>query len=197
MNRLRIGIDLGSVSVSATILDDNLNIVESIYVRHRGNPIDCATSQIALLNDRYEGLSLWGFTGGGASQLARSLGAPYINEFSAISAAVGRLLPDARTIFEMGGQQAKYIHLSPAGESIVATLDDFAASGLCAAGTGSFLDQQAARLEIDIEGEFGELAVKSENPPHIAGRCSVFAKSDMIHHQQRGVPVGDIIAGLC
>jgi predicted CoA-substrate-specific enzyme activase len=197
MNRLRLGIDIGSVSISGAILDDNFDIVESIYVRHRGNPIDCATSQIANLNDIYPGLSLWGFTGGGAAQLARSLGAPYINEFSAISAAVGNLAPDARTIFEMGGQQAKYIHLSPAGESIVATLDDFAASGLCAAGTGSFLDQQAARIGIDIEGEFGELAVKSENPPHIAGRCSVFAKSDMIHHQQRGVPVGDIIAGLC
>ena len=197
MNRLRLGIDIGSVSISAVILDDNLNIVESIYVRHRGNPIDCATFEIARLNDKFAGLSSWGLTGGGASQLARSLGAPYINEFSAISAAVGKLAPDARTIFEMGGQQAKYIHLSPAGESIVATLDDFAASGLCAAGTGSFLDQQAARIGINIEGKFGELAVKSENPPHIAGRCSVFAKSDMIHHQQRGVPVGDIIAGLC
>jgi predicted CoA-substrate-specific enzyme activase len=197
MSRLRLGIDIGSVSVSAAIVDDNFNIVESIYIRHRGNPIDCAISQIADLNDKHPGLSLWSLTGGGASQLARSLGTPYINEFSAISAAVGRLLPDARTIFEMGGQQAKYIHLSPAAEGIAATLDDFAASGLCAAGTGSFLDQQAARLGIDIEGEFGRLAVESENPPHIAGRCSVFAKSDMIHHQQRGVPVGDIIAGLC
>jgi predicted CoA-substrate-specific enzyme activase len=97
----------------------------------------------------------------------------------------------------MGGQQAKYIHLSPATDHSFAALDDFAASGLCAAGTGSFLDQQAKRLGIEIEGEFGALAMKSVNPPHIAGRCSVFAKSDMIHHQQRGVPVCDIIAGLC
>ncbi|MEE9118208.1 MAG: 2-hydroxyglutaryl-CoA dehydratase, partial [Calditrichia bacterium] len=87
MNRLRLGIDIGSVSISGAILDDNLNIVESIYVRHRGDPIDCATSEIARLNDKYAGLSLWGLTGGGAKQLAKSLGAPYINEFSALSAA--------------------------------------------------------------------------------------------------------------
>lgn len=197
MNQFRLGVDIGSVSMSAVILDGNLNVIESLYVRHHGDPITCAVSRISELTAARGQLARWGFTGGGASQLAKALGAPYINEFSAISAAVGRLLPEVRSIFEMGGQQAKYIHLSNAGGGVVGTLEDFAASGLCAAGTGSFLDQQAARIGIDIEGEFGELAMKSKNPPHIAGRCSVFAKSDMIHHQQRGVPVGDIIAGLC
>jgi predicted CoA-substrate-specific enzyme activase len=197
MTPLRLGIDIGSVSISAVILDQNLNIIESTYTRHRGDPIGRATSQIALLNDKYDNLALWGFTGGGAAQMARSFGAPYVNEFSAISAAVGRSAPGIRSVFEMGGQQAKYIHLTSTGDGVIASLDDFAASGLCAAGTGSFLDQQAVRLGINIEGEFGELATASKNPPHIAGRCSVFAKSDMIHHQQRGVPVGDIIAGLC
>ena len=67
---------------------------------------------------------------------------------------------------------------------------------LCAAGTGSFLDQQASRLGLTIE-EFGELALKSTNPPRIAGRCSVFAKSDMIHLQQIATPDYDIVAGLC
>ena len=76
-------------------------------------------------------------------------------------------------------------------------LKDFEMNSVCAAGTGSFLDQQASRLELNIETEFGELALKSENPPRIAGRCSVSAKSDMIHLQQRGTPVYDIVAGLC
>jgi len=67
---------------------------------------------------------------------------------------------------------------------------------LCAAGTGSFLDQQASRLGFTIE-EFGQLALKSMNPPRIAGRCSVFAKSDMIHLQQIATPDYDIVAGLC
>ena len=60
---------------------------------------------------------------------------------------------------------------------------------MCAAGTGSFLDQQARRIGVSIEKEFGELALRSQNPPHIAGRCSVFAKSDMIHLQQIATPV--------
>ncbi len=67
---------------------------------------------------------------------------------------------------------------------------------VCAAGTGSFLDQQAARLNLPIE-EFGNIALKSETPVRIAGRCSVFAESDMIHKQQMGHNLADIIAGLC
>ena len=197
MDSRLIGIDIGSVSLAVVITDSEFNIIESVNIRHRGDPIACAMTNISKLIQKHSSIDSWGFTGGGSSQLARALGSPYINEFSAISASVGRLIPEARSIFEMGGQQAKYIHLSAATGNAHATLDDFAASGLCAAGTGSFLDQQAARIGISIEGEFGELAVKSKNPPHIAGRCSVFAKSDMIHHQQRGVPVGDIIAGLC
>ena len=74
---------------------------------------------------------------------------------------------------------------------------DFAMNSLCAAGTGSFLDQQAKRIGVPIEEEFGKLALLSENPPRIAGRCSVFAKSDMIHLQQLATPVHDIVAGLC
>jgi predicted CoA-substrate-specific enzyme activase len=194
---LRLGIDIGSVSLCAVILDDDLQIIDNVYERHKGDPIGCSINVLSKLNDRYGEISSWGFTGNGAMQVSRYLKANHVNDFSCISAAVGRLLPDVKSIFEMGGQQAKYIRLSPASDDGVSTLDDFAASGLCAAGTGSFLDQQATRLGVNIENEFGKLALESENPPHIAGRCSVFAKSDMIHHQQRGVPSKDIIAGLC
>ena len=70
-------------------------------------------------------------------------------------------------------------------------------NSICAAGTGSFLDQQARRIGVPIENEFGAMALKSVDPPRIAGRCSVFAKSDMIHHQQIATPLHDIVAGLC
>jgi len=72
----------------------------------------------------------------------------------------------------------------------------FAMNTVCAAGTGSFLDRQAARLEIPIE-EFGSFALRSKTPVRIAGRCAVFAESDMIHKQQTGHSVEDIINGLC
>jgi predicted CoA-substrate-specific enzyme activase len=91
---------------------------------------------------------------------------------------------------EIGGQDSKIIILR---EGIVT---DFAMNTVCAAGTGSFLDQQASRLNIPID-QFGELALRSEIPVRIAGRCTVFAESDMIHKQQMGHKIPDIIRGLC
>jgi len=91
----------------------------------------------------------------------------------------------------MGGEDSKLILLNNG------RVKDFSMNSLCAAGTGAFLDQQAERLDLRIEDEFGELAMKSKTPPRIAGRCSVFAKSDMIHLQQIATPDYDIVAGLC
>jgi len=104
--------------------------------------------------------------------------------------AATMMIPDVQTVIEIGGQDSKIIILR---NGIVT---DFAMNTVCAAGTGSFLDQQAARLNIPIS-KFGELALKSENPVRIAGRCTVFAESDMIHKQQMGHSIPDIIRGLC
>ncbi|MBA7641023.1 hypothetical protein ES703_48695 [subsurface metagenome] len=118
-----------------------------------------------------------------------------MNEIVAQSSSVARLYPEAGTIIEMGGEDSKLIFMEH--KDGVSSLADFAMNNICAAGTGSFLDQQAKRIGVSIEDEFGRLALKSENPPRIAGRCSVFAKSDMIHLQQIATPVHDIVAGLC
>jgi activator of 2-hydroxyglutaryl-CoA dehydratase len=75
-------------------------------------------------------------------------------------------------------------------------VNDFAMNTVCAAGTGSFLDQQSSRLNIAIE-QFGDIALQSSQPVRIAGRCGVFAESDMVHKQQMGYPIEDIIMGLC
>jgi activator of 2-hydroxyglutaryl-CoA dehydratase len=104
--------------------------------------------------------------------------------------AVKHYLPSVKTIIEMGGEDSKLIILDDIG------IDDFSMNSVCAAGTGSFLEQQAERLNLSIE-EFSKLATQSKSPPRIAGRCSVFAKSDMIHLQQIASPVEDIVAGLC
>ncbi|MBE0534303.1 MAG: CoA activase, partial [Phycisphaerae bacterium] len=116
---------------------------------------------------------------------------------SAQAAAVAAVLGDAEraTVIEMGGQDSKLIFL--ARRDGVLALDDFALNTVCAAGTGSFLDQQAQRLGVSIEEEFAPLALQSTHVPRMAGRCSVFAKSDMIHLQQQATPMCDIIAGLC
>jgi predicted CoA-substrate-specific enzyme activase len=111
-------------------------------------------------------------------------------EIIAHAVATQSMFPGVRTILEIGGQDSKIILLR---EGIIV---DFAMNSVCAAGTGSFLDHQAARLGIPIK-KFGEYAVKSKNPVSIAGRCTVFAESDMIHKQNAGHSREDIIAGLC
>ncbi|ODA39046.1 Activator of 2-hydroxyglutaryl-CoA dehydratase [Desulfosporosinus sp. BG] len=131
-------------------------------------------------------------TTGSARQLAATLlGADVVkNEITAHAVAASRVNPQVQTILEIGGQDSKIIIIRDG------VVSDFAMNTVCAAGTGSFLDQQAARLSIPIE-EFGSLALQAKHPVQIAGRCSVFAESDMIHKQQLGHPLPDILAGLC
>lgn len=138
-----------------------------------------------------------GITGSAGRLISRILGVGFVNEVPAQAAAIGYLYPEIKeaSIIEMGGQDSKLIFV--AREGGVVSIRDFSLNSVCAAGTGSFLDQQAQRLGVDIENEFGELALESKNVPRMAGRCSVFAKSDMIHLQQQATPMCDIVAGLC
>jgi predicted CoA-substrate-specific enzyme activase len=131
-------------------------------------------------------------TGSAGRLIASILNVDPVNEIVAQAYSTSALFPHIRTIVEMGGEDSKLILLSEDSR----TIKDFSMNSVCAAGTGSFLDQQAERLRLSIE-DFSDLALKSQKPPRIAGRCSVFAKSDMIHLQQIATPVEDIVAGLC
>lgn len=182
-----LGIDIGSVSVKVVLLDPEKSIKESYYRRHRGQPL------IELLKI-LKGISLSdlagaSITGTGGRIVSQITGIPLINEVMAANLGLVEFLPGINTLIEIGGQDSKLILFKGA------SLSDFAMNSLCAGGTGSFLDQQASRLGIQIE-DFGKLVLKSKKPPRIAGRCSVFAKTDMIHLQQKATPVYDILAGL-
>ncbi len=199
--KFHVGIDVGSVSVDIAVLDESGAVVETKYIRHQGRPIQVAGTALretieALGRDNLLGLAT---TGNAGRLIARRLNAAFINEVVAQSTATGRLHPQVRTIIEIGGEDSKLIFVNGAGHDDSDTdveVVDFSMNAMCAAGTGSFLDQQAARMNLSIE-EFGEIALDSEHPPRVAGRCSVFAKSDMIHLQQMATPVKDIVAGLC
>jgi predicted CoA-substrate-specific enzyme activase len=112
------------------------------------------------------------------------------NEITAHAVAAASYVPDVQTVLEIGGQDSKLIQLEDG------MVTDFAMNSVCAAGTGSFLDQQAFRLNMPVE-EIGPLALRSQHPVRIAGRCTVFAESDMIHKQQMGHCLEDILYGLC
>ncbi len=194
-----VGIDVGSTSSDVVLLDGRGRVIASDYRRTSGKPIETAYGQLREMSELLNrgNVSVVAVTGSAGRMLAELLAVPFVNEVAAQGAAVSHLYPHLRqaSVIEMGGQDSKLIFLS--NDDGKGRLRDFALNTVCAAGTGSFLDQQAQRLGIDIEGEFGQLALESKTVPRMAGRCSVFAKSDMIHLQQQATPMCDIIAGLC
>jgi predicted CoA-substrate-specific enzyme activase len=194
-----LGIDIGSVSCKFVLMDSDGNILSSVFLRNRGSPIESAKAGMAELRENIEksenlheyAIRCCGTTGSARYLTKAIVGADLAKtEIIAHAVAAQTIYPDVRTILEIGGQDSKIILLR---DGIII---DFAMNSICAAGTGSFLDHQAARLGIDIEN-FGDYAIKSKNPVSIAGRCTVFAESDMIHKQNAGYSKDDIIAGLC
>ncbi len=199
LNKVRIGIDIGSISINTVVLDYNCNVVETLYDFCHGRPFHVLKDVLSklILAKGAENIIEIAFTGTGGKQASEMLGGNFVNEIISQSTAVAKLYPEVRTIIEMGGEDSKLIFMEHKEITNKSQLSDFALNTLCAAGTGSFLDQQARRIGVSIVNEFGELSLKSVNPPRIAGRCSVFAKSDMIHLQQVATPLHDIVAGLC
>jgi predicted CoA-substrate-specific enzyme activase len=200
MNKnLYLGIDVGSVSVKVVLLSEEGKILKSYYRRSKGQPLLTTKTMLEELFREADPKEIKSAatTGTGGKLLASILGGSFVNEVIACVKATGFLCPGVRTVIEMGGEDSKLVLLRYDEISKSSVLEDFSMNAICAAGTGSFLDQQANRLKIKIEDEFGTLALKSQNPPRIAGRCSVFAKSDMIHLQQIATPDYDIVAGLC
>ena len=195
---LRLGIDVGSVSVKTALVSADGRVIAWDYRRHLGQVGPTLAAMLQELVRRLAGASVGGvgITGTGGRTFAPSVGGILVNEVMAHLRAADHLTPAVQSIIDVGGQDARLVLLDRDAAGGV-TLADFAMNSMCAAGTGSFLDQQASRLGVRIEGEFGELALRSHSAPRIAGRCSVFAKSDMIHLQQKATPDFEIIAGLC
>jgi predicted CoA-substrate-specific enzyme activase len=189
-----MGVDVGSVSTKIVVIDSYMNVIASVYTSTSGQPIKVLQQALKVIQSKIGSdvsIAGVGVTGSGREIASIVVGADIVkNEITSHAIAASLLVPDTGTIIEIGGQDSKVIILR---NGIVV---DFAMNTVCAAGTGSFLDHQAQRLQIPIE-EFGYLALKSDNPVRIAGRCSVFAESDMIHKQQLGHSKENIIAGLC
>jgi predicted CoA-substrate-specific enzyme activase len=212
---INIGLDIGAISLKLAALGSaaDRDVLEAVRTAHKdfrlteiqgrplllsdyrriaGSPIqstyDLLHDLYAIVpEDRVEGMRV---TGSGSRTIAKVLGLFFENEFKAIARMMGTFYPEVRTVFELGGENAKYIRLQNGG------IQDYDRSGECAAGTGSFLDQQALRMQYSVE-EVGGLVCEATCAARIAGRCSVFAKSDMIHAQQKGYSPAEILRGLC
>ena len=192
-----LGIDVGSVTTKLALVDEKGQYIDSYMLKTAGKPVMAVQSGLRQILEqannagREYNIMGVGTTGSGRNLAGALVGADVVkNEITAHAVAAATYIPGVQTILEIGGQDSKIIILR---DGIVT---DFAMNTVCAAGTGSFLDHQAQRLNVPIE-EFGDTALKSENPARIAGRCGVFAESDLIHKQQLGYPVEDLLYGLC
>ncbi len=194
MKAAYLGIDVGSISTNLVLMDDAGRVLHKQYLRTHGQPMKAMQNGLLEMAQKMDGeltIAGAGTTGSGRYLAGILIGADVIkNEITTHAVAALHYEPDIQSIIEIGGQDSKSIILRNS------TVIDFAMNTVCAAGTGSFLDQQAYRLGIPIES-FGEYALRARKPVKIASRCTVFAESDMIHKQQMGHSVEDIIAGLC
>jgi predicted CoA-substrate-specific enzyme activase len=189
-----LGIDVGSVSTKLAVLDERLAPVADACLPTRGEPAKAVKEGLAIIKRQLPAsarLERVGVTGSARDLVGKLVAADVVkNEVTAQAAAALHSHPEARTIIEIGGQDSKVILVSDG------LVRDFGMNTVCAAGTGSFIDHQANRLGLNLE-EFGELACRSAAPDRIAGKCTVFAESEMIHKQQSGADLAYIVYGLC
>ena len=189
-----LGIDVGSVTTKLALMDEDDELVSHTYLPTQGKPIDMVQEGLRQIKQQLpQGAEICGVaTTGSARYLAGVIvGADLVkNEITSHAVATLFYFPEVQTIIEIGGQDSKITIIRDG----IAT--DFGMNTVCAAGTGSFLDHQALRLNMNIQ-ELSRRALDSQNPVRIAGRCTVFAESDMVHKQQMGHPVEDILYGLC
>jgi predicted CoA-substrate-specific enzyme activase len=189
-----LGIDVGSVTTKLAVLDGSDQLVGHLYLPTQGKPIEMVQKCLRDVKTRLPGdIEISGVaTTGSARYLAGVIVGADLVKNEITSHAVGALhyFPDGQTVIEIGGQDSKIIIIR---DGIVT---DFGMNTVCAAGTGSFLDHQALRLNMSIV-QFSQRSLESTTPVRIAGRCTVFAESDMIHKQQMGHRTEDILYGLC
>ncbi len=189
-----LGIDVGSVTTKLAVLDDGDELVCHLYLLTQGKPIEMVQQGLRQIKKQLPPDAEIGgvATTGSARYLAGVIVGADLVKNEITSHAVGALhyFPQGQTIIEIGGQDSKIIIVR---DGIVT---DFGMNTVCAAGTGSFLDHQALRLNMSIE-QFSQRSLDSTTPVRIAGRCTVFAESDMVHKQQMGHRTEDILYGLC
>lgn len=189
-----LGIDVGAVTTKLAVLDESNSLMASLYLPTGGEPVAAVQQGLRqIVRQLLPDVEIKGVAAtGSARYLAGAIvGADLIkNEITCQAIAAVHFIPGVQTVIEIGGQDSKLIICR---DGMVA---DFGLNTVCAAGTGSFLDHQAARLKMTIE-EFSRRALLGSDSVRISGRCTVFAESDMVHKQQTGRRVDDIIYGLC
>jgi predicted CoA-substrate-specific enzyme activase len=189
-----LGLDIGSLSTNVVLIDRMHNVIARRYLPTAGKPLDAIQKGLTEIYEEV-GSNIEvigaGTTGSGRYLTGDFIGADAIqNEITAQATAAIDYDPTVDTIFEIGGQDSKYISIE---NGVVV---DFEMNKVCAAGTGSFLEEQAEKLNINIIGDFGDMALKAECPVKLGDRCTVFMESDLNSYMQKGARNENLVGGL-
>lgn len=181
---LSLGIDVGSTTVKAVVLDSDNNVLYASYVRHGSKVKETALSQLSEIKEKI-GLGPYkiSFTGSAGLGLSERAHLPFVQEVQSAYQAIKKLYPQADAAIELGGEDAKIIFITGGLEERM--------NGSCAGGTGAFLDQMATLLNISLP-EMNELAKHAQKAYPIASRCGVFAKSDIQSILNQGANKEDV-----
>jgi len=189
-----LGVDIGSTSTNVVLIDKDREIISCKYLRTLGNPIDAVLKGFKEIKEEYgERINIIGAgtTGSGRYMIGKMIGADVIkDEITAQAKAAIQIDGDVDTIFEIGGQDSKFISIEKGA------VMDFQMNKICAAGTGSFIEEQAKKFNISIE-DFGEIALASNNPISLGERCTVFIETSIASCLSSGAKLNNIVSGLC
>lgn len=188
-----LGIDIGSTSTDLVLVGPEGELVDFQYLRTAGDPEEAVRKGLASIRERFGAVRFTavGVTGSGRERVGKRIGADAVrDEITAQAKGAAHWVPEVDTVFEIGGQDSKYISIQN-GEVV-----DFQMNKICAAGTGSFVEEQAARMGIPL-AEFGPLALSSEHPASLGERCTVFIETAIASASAEGISRADIAAGLC
>lgn len=188
-----LGIDIGSTSINLVLLNEKKEVLYYSYVKNTGKPLDIVKAEIETMKKQLPDkvhITEMAVTGSGREYVGQQIGAGLvINEITAQTEGSTLFRPETDTIFEIGGQDSKYMSLQD-GKMI-----DFEMNKVCAAGTGAFLEEQIRKLGLTME-EFLELSMQSEHPCELGDRCTVFIESSITKALAEGHSMADVCAGL-
>lgn len=184
-----IGLDIGSVSVKLAKIDENENLVSSVYLRNCGL-IETVKKGLRIIHDDSEVVGV-GVSGSGRKFVGMFVGADLVKT-EILAHTVGTLYyyPDVRTLMDIGGEDSKLMTLNNG------VLENFELNSICSAGTGSFLESIAGRMGIRIE-DVGDIALKSRQRLEFPSKCGVFTQSAVVSKKNSGASKEDILMGVC
>ena len=192
-----MGLDIGSVTTKGVVITEDGDIAARASELTKSDPVSASSRVLdrlghELQNRGVNSLPAGFYTTGSGRRLIQEIfrADEAVDEITAHARSATFYHPEADTVFEIGGQDSKFIRIENG------RVNSFIMNRLCAAGTGSFLEEQAVRLNVDIETQFSDYAFRSAAPSRLGTRCTVFMDSDLVHHIQKGESTEDLCAGL-